>query len=232
VDVAGRVTALQPGTTAITATHAGIASAAWPLSVKAPEPEPAPAPKLLRLSVTANKNELEPREKLALRVSGRYSDGSRKALSSGVDWISSDTAVASVNAAGELETWRAGRTAVVARMGEVSSPPLELVVRQRLEKTAPEPARRLSEYAPSKVPVYADIAKTPDANGEQLRGKIAAYINRAKDYRVRGDYRAALNELASARSSDPGNAEVRAEIEQTRRACLAEKRLGRAGLEC
>ena len=150
-------------------------------------------------------------------------------------------------------------------MGEVTSAPIGLDVRQPPAAIAAEPNERKSpEYAPSKTAAgYAAVEKAPEPRPaapdrqiraadesrvvekipetrpavpeiypEQVRAKVASYISRAKDYRTRGDYRAALTELGNARTSDPGNAEVRAELEQTRRACLAEKRLGRSGLDC
>ena len=241
VDNHGRVTALQAGTAAITASHGGVTSAAWSLSVQAPEPKPAPPPKLLGLAVIANKKDLMPREKIALRVAGTYSDGSKKNLSSGVLWNSSDTGVASVNGAGEVEAWRAGRTEVVARVGEVASAPVWLAVREPVPTRVTEPEeRKAPEYAPAKSLTYATVEKAPEpppavvpeVHPEQLRAKVISYLSRAKDYRIRGDYRAALAELGNARATDPGNAEVRTEIEQTKRACLAEKRLGRSGLDC
>jgi hypothetical protein len=237
VDSQGRVTALQPGTAAITAIHGGITSSAWTVAVKAPEP---PAPRLMTLAVNASKKELWPREKLILRATGNYSDGAKKSLSNGVSWVSSDTSVASVKAGGELEAWRAGKTEVVARLGDVTSPPVWLVVKEAPARTLAQPQERKgSDGVPSRIPSYAAVEKTSDTrssapyvNAEQVRTKVAFYINRARDYRVRGDYGAALAELSTARAADPANAEVRAEIEQTRRACLAEKSLGRGGLNC
>jgi hypothetical protein len=64
----------------------------------------------------------------------------------------------------------------------------------------------------------------PQVDAQQLRAKVTSYISRAKDYRVCGNYRAALAELGTARAADPENTEVRAEFEQTQRACLAERR--------
>jgi hypothetical protein len=94
-------------------------------------------------------------------------------------------------------------------------------------------------YLPEKASNYAAIERAPEprvaspiANSEQVRAKVTSYIGRARDFRVRGDYSAALSELNAARAADPASAEVRSEIEQTRRACLAEKRLGRSGLDC
>jgi hypothetical protein len=95
------------------------------------------------------------------------------------------------------------------------------------------------EYAPRKTPAEAVVTKTPEArpaapqsSPEQLQAKIAPYISRARDFRVQGDYAAAMAELATARAVDPASPEVRAEIQQTKRACLAERRLVRGGLVC
>jgi hypothetical protein len=60
---------------------------------------------------------------------------------------------------------------------------------------------------------------------------VGSYVNRAKGYRVQGNYAAALAELDKARAINPSQ-EVIDEIEATRRACNAEKRLGRDDLTC
>jgi hypothetical protein len=49
---------------------------------------------------------------------------------------------------------------------------------------------------------------------------------------VQGNYAAALAELEKARGMNPASQEVLDEIEATRRACNAEKRLGREDLNC
>jgi hypothetical protein len=49
---------------------------------------------------------------------------------------------------------------------------------------------------------------------------------------VQGNYAAALAELEKARAISPASQEVLDEIEATRRACNAEKRLGRVDLNC
>ena len=240
VDSQGLVTALQPGTTKITATHQGITSSAWTLAVKAVEVKPVPPPKLVALAVNAQKRELVPRDRIALRVTGSYSDGSKKRLSSGLVWMSSNNAAASINAGGELQAWRAGMTEITARWGDITSAPLTVVVKESAPEVVAEPQEPKSPgYPRYKVTDYTAVEKTPavrrvvpQVDTEQLRAKIASYISRAKDYRARGNYGAALAELATARATDPASAEVRAEIEQTRRACLAEKRLGSVGLNC
>jgi hypothetical protein len=251
VDDAGRLTALQSGTTKITATYGGLSSPAWSLNVKAPPPKPAPPPTLVALAVDADKKDILPREKMVLRVAGKFSDGSNKSVA-GVDWSSSNSAIASVNGRGELEAWRAGKTAVVARSGNVRSAPFWVIVKEPPPKPVvipertytPTPERSYPAEVSKKAPDYTSVERLPQArpvpppvSPEALRAKIAPHLTQARDYRVRGNYSGALAALSAARSVATAGgvelvAEVDREIEQTKRACLAEKRLGRADLDC
>ena len=238
VDAEGRVTALQSGTTEITATYDGVSSSAWTLAVKSLPSKPAPA--LIALTIDAYKKELESQESIVLNVTGKYSDGTEKTLSSGWVLASNNAAVVSVNARGEVEAWRAGNAEVVARSGNVTSAPLRLIVKEPQSKVAVKPRqRRSTEYLPGKTAPEAMVSKTPEArpiapelSGEQLRARVAPYINRAKNFRTQGDYRAAMAELATGRAAYPSSQEIGAEFEQTRRACIAERKLGNRGLDC
>jgi tetratricopeptide (TPR) repeat protein len=62
--------------------------------------------------------------------------------------------------------------------------------------------------------------------------EIAKYLSLARKYRESGAYDNALSQLSAARALDPGNEEIAEEFEKTRRACNAEKRLGRSDLKC
>ncbi len=90
-------------------------------------------------------------------------------------------------------------------------------------KPPPEPP----PYRPAVEPPQVTPVKPPVQTIS-----IASYINRAKSHRVQGNYAAALAELEKARTISPGSQEVLDEIEATRRACSAEKRLGRVDLTC
>jgi hypothetical protein len=215
----GQVKALQSGTANITAKVGELVSSAWPITVKdrAPQEKPVVPLKLAGLSISSNKKELFIKEKISLRVKARYSDESEKNLSSGYEWQTSDRTIASINAQGELEALRPGRVEVVARSdGHVSSP-LTLVVREKQNKVQ-TPAKSLpaSEPRPASPPPVLEPSK----------GKISAYINRAKSFREQGNYAAALAELEKAKNIDASSEEVRREIEQTKRAGSAEKLLG------
>ncbi|HSO73479.1 MAG TPA: hypothetical protein VLU47_01465, partial [Blastocatellia bacterium] len=63
-------------------------------------------------------------------------------------------------------------------------------------------------------------------------GEIASHLAAARKYREGGAYDSALAELRAASTLYPANEEIAAEIDKTKRACNAEKRLGRTDLKC
>ena len=232
IDDQGRVTARQAGEAKITARYRDMVSPAWTVAVRAEKPvltvtAPTEKPvtktpvatKLVALTVSPGNHEMKIQERLLLRVKARYSDGNEKGLSSGIEWRSSDSSVATVDARGELLALRAGKIAVVARWGGIESLAVDIVVKEPASKPAPAmPVAEPPQVPPTKPPVQSV--------------NVASYINRAKGYRVQGNYAAALAELEKARAVNPGSQEVVDEIEATRRACNAEQRLGREGLNC
>jgi hypothetical protein len=236
IDDQGRVTARQAGETKITARYGDLVTPAWTLAVRAEKPVltvtvPAEKPavktqvetKLVALTISAGRREVKTQERLPLRVKARYSDGNEKGLSGGVEWRSSDPSIASIDSRGELVGLRPGKIVVVARWGGIESVEVDIMVRESPIKPPPEPPT----YKPAIEPPQVTPAKPPVQTIN-----IASYINRAKSHRVQGNYAAALAELEKARAISPGSQEVVDEIEATRRACNAEKRLGREGLEC
>jgi len=61
---------------------------------------------------------------------------------------------------------------------------------------------------------------------------IRLHLTQAESFRDRGEFTQALAELEKAKSIDPTDTTVKAEIERTRRACLAEKKLGLTEARC
>jgi hypothetical protein len=235
IDSQGRVTGQQPGQTQITARYGDLESPAWILVVRAEKPvlpvtvpaeKPAvktPVPtQLVALTVSPTRRELKIQERLSLRVKARYSDGNEKGVSGGIEWRSSDTSIASVDSRGELVALRPGKIAVIARWGGIESSAVDIIVRESLIKPPPEPPT----YKPAVEPPQVTSARPPVQTIN-----VGSYVKQAKSYRVQGDYAAALAELEKARAINPSQ-EVIDEIEATRRACNAEKRLGREGLTC
>jgi hypothetical protein len=151
---------------------------------------------------------------VTLRARGKFSDNSEKTLSSGIEWEVSDRTVASVNERGELVARRPGKIKVVARSDALSSSPLTLLIKE---------TRKNSE-APAKA-AEPPAVKSPTIT-EQAKARMAAHMDRARLFREQGNYSAALAELQKAQTIDAANEEVRKEIEQTQRACNAEKVLG------
>ncbi len=215
----GEVMALAPGTTEIKAKISGVVSAPWTINVKPVEtPHKAVTEaKLVALRVTVGARELSPKERVSMRVRGRYSDDSERILTSAIEWQISDRAVALVTSAGELEGLRPGKVEVVARSGNLTSAPLQFIVR--------EPQRPATETTkPAQIP---DVAPTKAQRArDQANATITAYVSRAQSLREQGNYTGALAELEKARIVDPPNESVRKAIEQTKRACNAERVLG------
>ena len=116
---------------------------------------------------------------------------------------------------GTVTGLKEGNVDITARRGDVVSPPLTLFIKE----SKPRP------------PVAVE-AKRPAAEAAAKNERLKGYIKSAISYREQGNYAAAFLELEKARAVDPANTEGQNEMEVTRRACNAEKKLGRAGLAC
>jgi TIR domain/Bacterial Ig-like domain (group 2) len=216
-------------------------------------PEPFPAPKVVKLGIHAARQELKPEETLPLSLRGRFSDGSEGEITNAIEWSSSNARVAKVDAEGRVTALQAGTAEITASYDGVSSFAWTLAVKSLPSKPAPADAikapswnvadeprpRKRSVYMSRKRSAEEVVTRTPKAlplvpelTPEQLQAKVAPYISRAKNFRAQGDYRAAMVELATARAIDPTSQEVGAEIKQTKRACIAEKKLVSRGLDC
>jgi hypothetical protein len=218
VDEQGVVKALQTGTTKIKARIGDVESSEWTLGVAGAKPaiQPVAAPALVGLSVSASRLDLFEKEKIALRAKGRYSDDSEKSLARGIEWQISDRTIASVNTNGELVALRPGKIEVVARADQLKSAPLAFSIKEARKLVEPPKIVKAAEGPAVKLPAVA----------EQTKARIAAYIHRAESLREEGNYTGALAELEKAKAIDATNEEIRKEIEQTKRACNAEKVLG------
>lgn len=227
IDQDGGVMALQAGTTNIIAKVGAVESSRWTLSVESPKPAPRPAvaAKLTGLQLSSSRRELVERESVELRAKGMYSDNTEKYLTSGIEWQVSDRSLASINARGELVALRPGKIRVVARSDDLSSAPLTFLIKEARRDTIEAPPRPV-ESPPKPVKSAEPLPVKPAALSEQVRARVAAHLNRAQTYREQGNYAAALAELEKAKAIDALNEEIRKEIDQTRRACNAEKILG------
>ena len=219
VDELGEVKALRAGTTQIRAKVGDVESSDWTLGVASLNPtiRPAVAPSLVGLRITASRPDLFENEKIALRAKGKYSDDSEKAVSRGIEWQISDRTIASVNSDGELLALRPGKVEVVARADQLASNSLTLNIKEK--RRILEPAEKVLKTG--EPPAVKDPALT-----EQSKASVASHISRAESFREQGNYAAALAELEKAKAIDPASEKIRQEIDQTKRACNAEKLLG------
>ncbi|HYT56170.1 MAG TPA: TIR domain-containing protein [Verrucomicrobiae bacterium] len=215
----GEVKGLQAGATSISAKIGDVVSSGWTLGVKAVEPEvkPVAAPKLIALSISSSRSELFTNEKILVRAKGLYSDNSEKLVSNAVDWETSDRTIASIGDQGQLQTLRPGKVEILARSGHLRSKPLAILVKETQTKAQTQ-AKSIRPVEPQPAP--------PPILSEQSKAPVLGIITRAKTFREQGNYAAALAELDKAKAIDATNEDVRTEIEQTKRACNAEKVLG------
>ena len=207
----GEIAARGIGRAAVTARYKGMETPAITVIVTGPSPFAGAEPALVSLTIRGSKKEINTRGRLSLRVMGKNSDGREIEIKDDVQWESSDKSIATVNPKGEVIGQREGTVDIVARSGNIASKPLSLVVKASVKRREAQTARGLSSD------------KIAELNN---------YISTAKSYRDRGEYVEALAELGKATKMDPTNQDVQSEIANTRRACNAERKLGRSELNC
>jgi hypothetical protein len=170
-------------------------------------------PKLVALSITSDKRELTAKETTSLRASAKYSNNRVSDLNDGLTWESKNPDVATIDSAGKVSARRAGQVEFVVRHGGIVSGPLALSIKSPAEtlKTDPRPTK---------------------AAAPALSPSVDSQLENARRYLDQGQYNEALKELAQANRNSPGNKQVQTAIADAKRACSAEKRLGRADLKC
>jgi hypothetical protein len=224
----GSAEAKAAGKTQVSARYKGID--ARPLEIRvanSKSEEPPPVPRLVSLTIQAPHREVNVNGRIVLRARGKYSDGKESDVKT-VRWGSSNSAIADVNARGEVLGQREGKVQVVARSGDIASEPVRVTVRA----VAPDETAKTREIKPGK-----SIAKKLESNTgkDEQKAKSAQsreQVKRARLYRERGDYAQAFAVLEKAGKMDPRNTEVQEEITITKRACMAERTLGRSDLNC
>jgi hypothetical protein len=219
VDEQGNLKALQPGTVEVSARLGDLVSKPWAVAVTSLQKvvDEIPAAKMVQLAIISARKELFANEKIALRVIARYSDQSEKPVGRELRWHISDPAIAAITSDGQLSGLKTGRVDVSVRAGEMVSAPILIVVKDRPKKVQLE----VPSVKPNTESKTLDSAPLASA-----RAKLAPYVARAKSLREQGQYAADVAELQKAAAIDPANVEVAREIDQTRRACAAERSLG------
>ncbi len=182
-------------------------------------------PRLLSLRIQSNNRQINVKERLQLRARGTYADGRQIEVGKGLLWESSDNRVATVNSKGEVLGQRDGMVKITARSQETASAPVTLRVKAFAKEQESQSAKATAKTAVKRP----QSAKGPQpGNGSEF----ANHLRLARSYRERGDYSQALAELEKAGKVSPGNKDVQGEIAITKRACNAERTLGRSDLNC
>ena len=215
VDIGGNVTATGSGSTELSARHEGLESPPITLVVTAAPIKTATAAKLLSLAIKGGSQPLTANERVKLYAVGKFSNNREAEVKTGVRWESKNPAIATIDGTGTLLGRSEGQVDVIARYGQISSPPLTLHI-----KPLPAVVGKKSEPRPTKTP---STSRAPYIN---------AQLRNARAYLDQGQYTEALNELNKASKIDPGNQEVQTAVADAKRACNAEKRLGRSDLKC
>jgi serine/threonine protein kinase len=238
--------AKRAGKAEIRARYKGIDAPVTLVTVRPPAAGTAGDVRLLSLQIHSGKKEINVNDRAFLKVSGNYSDGRTSEIKKGVRWESSDSSVLSVDSGGEVQGHREGIVEIIARYQGIRSDPLSVSVRapkrrQEVEKIKEEtPIRKEEPPARKEEPPTREAVVIKEKPAKDLTVKDAAtteaavkdHLKLARSYRDRGDYSQAVAQLEAARKIDPANKEVTAELTETRRACDAEKLLGRPDLKC
>ncbi|MDZ4341928.1 MAG: Ig-like domain-containing protein, partial [Candidatus Binatia bacterium] len=225
----GTAEARAVGKTQVSARYRGVAARPVDIWVMRPKSQdPVGAPRLVSLAIQAAQRDMKVNGRLALRVRGKYSDGKESEVKT-VRWDSSDSTIAAVNAKGEVLGQREGRVEVIARSGDVASEPVRLTIKAITQRENPQ---TIKGAQPSK-----SLVKKPEPNTAKVEqtaqgAQSREHLKMARLHRERGEYAQAIAALEKAGKLDPRNTEVQGEMAITRRACVAERTLGRSDLNC
>lgn len=177
----------------------------------APEKElatPAPAPRLTNLSVNADRKTLKTAETLKLSAMGRYADGSQDDVSDRVDWVSTNTRVATVDEHGEVKALRAGTTNIIAKIGDLASSEWTLGVEG--PKPAPQPV------APKLVALNLSSSKQELVESERIalraKGRYSdnseKYLSSGIEWEISDRTLASVNDRGELFARRPGKIRI------------------------
>jgi uncharacterized caspase-like protein len=103
-----------------------------------------PRNRILSIALLTEKREIEINEVVSLRARVVYADGRATEISQGVEWITGDSKIATVDSLGKLRAQRAGRTEIAARYSGITSPALVFAVSD--PKPQPAMSSSLNEH--------------------------------------------------------------------------------------
>jgi hypothetical protein len=98
-------------------------------ATKPPESIAPSSAKIVSAIVRGEKQELSIGERLQLTLGGRYMDGRESEIRDGVEWRSSDEAIAAIGSGGEIEARKAGKVDVTAQVEGINAAPFAIRVK-------------------------------------------------------------------------------------------------------
>jgi serine/threonine protein kinase len=226
IDPSGKVEGKSSGSADLIAWYGNVEARPIKLTVKEVSPAKSiPENKIISVAVRTGRTEINVNERLALLVRGKYSNGRENELA-GVRWESSNPGIASIDSRGVLVGLKEGRTMITARYQGFASKPVSFLVRAPLAVKLP--AR--SEV--KNVPVQGSEKAAATQERPSKEKQIDAALKNAGAHLDRGEYSDAFDVLEKIQKVDPSNRKISAAIDRTKKACNAEKTLGRADLKC
>ena len=178
-----------------------------PVEDKKPPAASLPEVKIVSLLVRADKQELSPYERADLKVTGEYSDGKAEEITEGVEWRSSDTAVALVSSRGEVEAYKAGKAEIVARYKGLVAPPVTVTV-----KVPPQPVVPEARLVSLMVDAEKKELSVKESVGLTVKGRYSDGREKRIDEGVKWESSDATVALVNSKGKVEGRKEGRAQI--------------------
>ncbi len=226
IDPSGVVEGKSAGRADLLASYDNIKAPSVPLTVTEETKRNSAVEKnVVAVAIFANRTELNVHERLPLVARGKYSDGREDDLTA-VRWESSNPNVIAIDAHGVIAAVRQGRANVIARYQGIRSKPLTILVAAPANLTRPAVAE--VKTTPVQDPGKAAAIK----DGPTREKEIDAALKSANGHLDKGEYSEASAVLEKIQKIDPGNRKISAAIASARKACNAEKNLGRTDLKC
>jgi hypothetical protein len=133
----------EPGESEISARLGDITAPSVKVSVKGSQILPLPA-RVVALTGYGYPRALHVNERKALSITAKFSDGTERKLTEGVQWESSDPTVLNVNPEGEVEGLKNGTATLAARYKDFRSEPVSIEVSAKETKPRPTPRAKHS----------------------------------------------------------------------------------------
>jgi hypothetical protein len=162
ITASGQLQAGEPGESEITARLGDMTAPGVKFSVKGSQSLLPPA-RVVALMGHGYPRALHVNERKALSITAKFSDGTERKLTEGVEWESSDPTVLNVSPEGELQGLKDGTATLAARYRDFRSEPVSIEVSGK--RQSPDPLRgRSSRHEPSLLTGACHSSRPPPSD--------------------------------------------------------------------